>query len=306
MLVLLARERVEDAARGDDQPPQILAGACRARRSAARSVDEALELCAARGGRLGHARQVAVQRLEPLEDGVEVVSMAAQPLAGAGYEQLQVRPRVGVERGVDLVGIDVRQRVARRNPRRPRAAPARCPGVTSRNMSLSAVFGRSSALASRRIRFSYSRSISSCDDGAPVAQADLADPARPRRRPRAPSGPGRAGPPARRPARPRSASAVSSKTGKRSRCWPRMEIAIAGGQRQQAERSRGSRAGGRGSPCFIPRSRPGRRTGQPARWVRRGSAAPGSRRARRGGAPAACASRAAAPARSCRRRAPPG
>src|SRR5918997_1450343 len=35
------------------------------------------------------------------------------------------------------------------------------PGSTSTNMSFRAVFGRSSAVASRRIRFSYSRSISS-------------------------------------------------------------------------------------------------------------------------------------------------
>ena len=112
-------------------------------------VDQLLERDAAPRARARHAGEVAMDRLEAAEHLAQVVAAAVEALAGAGHEQLQVRARVGVERGVDLVGVDVRQRVRHRGSRPPsRKRLAACPG-SPRGTCPSA---RSSAAAARSRR----------------------------------------------------------------------------------------------------------------------------------------------------------
>src|SRR5436305_1664306 len=54
-----------------------------------------------------HAGQVALRRPKPLEDGVEARAVAVEALAEPADQQLQVCTCVGVERGQDLVRVDV-------------------------------------------------------------------------------------------------------------------------------------------------------------------------------------------------------
>ena len=77
---------------------------------------------------LARSRAVGSKRLSV---GRQRLALAVEPLARAADQQLQVVARVGVERGEDLVEVDVRQRLgdrdraARRAPRPPPACPGR-------------------------------------------------------------------------------------------------------------------------------------------------------------------------------------
>ena len=104
--------------------------------------------------------EVAVRGLEALERLAQVrgVRLRVRPgrvvgerLAAGVGEDLEVRARVAVELGEDLVGVHVRAASAPGRCARPRAArPRACvPGSSSTNMSFSPVFGRRSIVASR-------------------------------------------------------------------------------------------------------------------------------------------------------------
>ena len=127
-VLLLARERAEDRARGADEAAQVVGTPADLGHQQAVAVDEPLERHAPARRRARDPRQVAVHRLEAAEDLAQVRAAPAQALAGAGDEQLQVRPRVGVESGVDLVWIDVGKRVGNRDAPAVLDHAARCPG----------------------------------------------------------------------------------------------------------------------------------------------------------------------------------
>ena len=103
---------------------------CRAPRRAGGSCGSSAgcTACARRAAReLGG---VARDRLEALERRREVRGVAVEPLARAAEQQLQVVARVDVERGEDLVGVDVRQRLRDRDDAalRQLARASCCPG----------------------------------------------------------------------------------------------------------------------------------------------------------------------------------
>ena len=138
-----------------------------------------------------------MQRAEPREASRAGRCRGPQALAGAGDQQLQVVARVGVERGEELVRVDVRQRVLRPGCARSPGIGLPSPGSTSRNMSFRPVLARSSAVASSLIRPLYFGSIWSSTTALPSSSSTL--PMSPTRRPpRARSGPGRASRPGRR------------------------------------------------------------------------------------------------------------
>ena len=100
---------------------------------------------------LGDRARVARERLEAADRVRQLAPVAAQPAGAVGQQQLQVGARVAVERGEDLVEVDVGQRLADRDPlpRLQLARPRALPGVSSATMSFRPVLGRSSTLASR-------------------------------------------------------------------------------------------------------------------------------------------------------------
>ena len=94
---------------------------------------------------------VAGGRLEAPDRLRQRAAVALQADRGVAEQQLQVVARVGVERGEDLVEVDVRAASARPGSARPRPArrPPGVPGLSSATMSLRPVLGRIRMLASR-------------------------------------------------------------------------------------------------------------------------------------------------------------
>ena len=77
-------------------------------------VDQLAQVPAAGPDRLVDPREVAVGGLEALEHLRELgAAVVLEPEPGAVDEQLQIAARVGVERGEDLVDVDVGVGVAR-------------------------------------------------------------------------------------------------------------------------------------------------------------------------------------------------
>ena len=235
-----------------------------------------------------------MDRLEAPEHLAQVVAAVLQALAGAGDEQLQVRPRVGVERGVDLVGVDVRQRVRDRDRAavRHRLAVARVhlhEHVLQRRLR-----PQQRGRVLRGSGSSYSRLDLERDDRDAVLELHVRRCARPRRPPRARSGPDPAARPARSRARARSASASPRRAGSGS------PAGSAGRPRSPTPRIARPRIARKSIQCFLMASFTARlRRASRRRPGRSGSADPGSRTARPAGAAAACSGRAAPPARSC-------
>ena len=125
---LLAGECAEDMRRRVDELGEVGALAGQLAVEDVEVVDEAAQVLAPLVDRGGEAREVAVGRLEAAQQIAQVGAAALQALAGAVDEQLEVVARVAVQRPVELVGVDVGQRVRDRDReavldhRRPRRA----------------------------------------------------------------------------------------------------------------------------------------------------------------------------------------
>ena len=224
-----------------DEPAQV-AGAARR----PRSVTRARSRCS------GPSRRSASRRSLP---------RPVEALARAADQQLQVVARVGVERGEELVRVDVGQRVRDLDPpallerlARRRGRPrGTCPS------------GRSSRAAARwRPRASrpsyFGSSSSSTTAGRPRARPRRCR--RPARRPRARSGPGPGVTAWASASSTCTVNGFSSMSGKRRRWLARMYAADAERRARPAERARGSRRGACGSrassrrPPGAPRAAP--------------------------------------------------
>ena len=189
------------ALRRADQPAQVARAPAQLGHQQPVAVDQPLERHAPARGGARDAGQVAVDRLEPPEHLAQVLAAPAQALAGARHQQLEVRPRVRVERGVDLVRVDVRQRVGRPGCARRPSSTLPVPGVDLDEHVLERRLRpqqRGGVLADQVLVLVLDLDV---DDREPVLELDARDAARPRCPPRAPSGPGRARPPGRSGAR---------------------------------------------------------------------------------------------------------
>ena len=137
------------------KPGQLAVTVRQRRREQLEVVDDARDVVAARDQEAGEALAVAGRRLEPLERLAQVLlgglleagARAGRLIVERGaarvQQDLQVGARVAVERGQDLVGVHVGQRV--REPDLAALGQARrrsaVPGSSARNMSFRPVFG---------------------------------------------------------------------------------------------------------------------------------------------------------------------
>ena len=150
---LLVGERLEHRVGGVDERGQVLVLVAELLGRAGGSCGSSGRCC--RGAAARPPLMRAMSRAKRLELAQRVAracgrgSARVEGLGAAREQQLQEGLRVGVERGEELVGVDVRlgrgERERRRPPRRSRPA---VPGSTSITMSLRPVFGRSSSEAS--------------------------------------------------------------------------------------------------------------------------------------------------------------
>ena len=100
---------------------------------------------------------------------------AAEAVACALEQELQVGAGVAVERGEDLVGLHVGLGLRERDRRALGELLARVPGSISIVMSWSPVRGRSSTVASERISGAYFSSTSIVTTALPSLELDLGD-----------------------------------------------------------------------------------------------------------------------------------
>ena len=112
----LRGDRGEVRVRGLDQRRQLPVDAAERRGHALEVVDREPQVVAARGEQGGERPRVPVERLEPLERALERRDRGGGILErsrASAEEQQQIAARVGVERGQDLVEIDVGRGAAR-------------------------------------------------------------------------------------------------------------------------------------------------------------------------------------------------
>ena len=172
---LLGGEGAEDGRGGVDQRGEVVALAGELVVEVAQRVHQPARFWWRCGDQAVDAGQVAVRGLEAAEDLAQVVAAALQASPGAVDQQREVVARVGVQRGEDLVGVDVGQRVGDRQgpPALGQRRADRLPGSSSMNMSLSPVLGRSRACASVWTRSLYCGSRSSVTTAWPSFRPTL-------------------------------------------------------------------------------------------------------------------------------------
>ena len=147
---LLVRQRREHGVRVLDEVGELSVLGAELLHQQREVVDRALEVLAAQRELLVRLARVAGGRLEAADRPRQRAAVAVEPLGGVAEQQPQVVARVGVERGEDLVEVDVRERLRGRDPLAlGQLAGLGVPGVSSATMSLRPVFGRSRIVASR-------------------------------------------------------------------------------------------------------------------------------------------------------------
>jgi hypothetical protein len=150
-VAVLVGEGAEDGVRAVDELGELVVLLADGLDQQAQVVDRAADVAAPALELAGELAQVASARLEALEGGGEVVAPALEALAAAVDEQAQVVARVAVQRGEDLLELDVGQRVLDGTVQ-PSGTRSPRPGDSSMTMSSRPVFGRRSIVASLRTR----------------------------------------------------------------------------------------------------------------------------------------------------------